>query len=572
MTHRILLVDLSQRDLQTRHDLAERQRMLRLVDAQKDKTGGLTVDQLAELRRIDAELRSAVTVDPFYQAVASTYKQTKWADLVASHTAIHIDGFVDSQRQARPSGALTPEEREIAGICGLMQLDGYTDPEQQQFVRRISEAQGEYRDNRDLFDKVFAELSQKFVVSVDSQIASDLLVPEVLKDVVFRGTPLLTHDTAIAAVSGKSVAAVVRKLASDNVSAEDYSISNRIEVAFDAQTGVIDGAPPSSLEINLPDLEEPADIEIVSSNLHAVQAIYFSYMLEEMHLFQVVDRIVDLFRQGMIPLGKGKAGDFMYQYYKNSATRITESERRDLYMRAFGAPGGDPNANLPNRDFNDLWLRFVSSVSSFARQITVERLLRSTIPLAVSQEQVRKAGRDLAANLSLHGYGIAYFAATELQNSIMQFISLLSDREVTGAFGARDMWQVIDQVNTNYLGGPRNTQRYRTQARSGAVVIRWLANNGQRLTSGNGTDVISIDALTSPQLRSLGSDNPTVTPTDWDLVQACEQWLAVGGVQDTNIEQYSQPIESPANQTSKPIDIPPVARDVLSQVGITLPN
>jgi len=288
-------------------------------------------------------------------------------------------------------------------------------------------------------------------------------------------------------------------------------------------------------------------------------------------MFGVVDRIVDLFRQGMLPLGKGKAGDFMYGYYKNSATRITESERRDLYMRAFGAPGGDPNANLPNRDFNELWLRFVSAVSSFARQITVEKLLRSTIPLAVSQEQVRKAGRDLAANLSLHGYGIAYFAATELQNSIMQFISLLSDREVMGAFGARDMWQVIDQVNTNYLGGPRNTQRYRTQARSGAIVIRWLANNSQRLNSGYGTDVIAVDAITSPSLRSLGSDNPTVAPTDWDLVQACEQWLAVGGVQDQNIEQYSQPIESPV-QTSKPIDIPQVARDVLNQVGITLPS
>ena len=42
-------------------------------------------------------------------------------------------------------------------------------------------------------------------------------------------------------------------------------------------------------------------------------------------------------------------------------------------------------------------------------------------------------------------------------------------------------------------------------------------------------------------------------------------------MQDQNIEQYSQPIESPV-QTSKPIDIPQVARDVLNQVGITLPS
>jgi hypothetical protein len=34
---------------------------------------------------------------------------------------------------------------------------------------------------------------------------------------------------------------------------------------------------------------------------------------------------------------------------------------------------------------------------------------------------------------------------------------------------ARDMWLVIDQVDANYLGGARNTHRYRTQSRAGKV-------------------------------------------------------------------------------------------------------
>ena len=49
--------------------------------------------------------------------------------------------------------------------------------------------------------------------------------------------------------------------------------------------------------IELPDLESQTDVEIVSENLHAVQAIYFAYQLEEMRLFQVVERIVELFQQ-----------------------------------------------------------------------------------------------------------------------------------------------------------------------------------------------------------------------------------------------------------------------------------
>ena len=132
---------------------------------------------------------------------------------------------------------------------------------------------------------------------------------------------------------------------------------------------------------------------------------------------------------------------------------------------------------------------------------------------------------------------------------ILEYRDLLSDTEVRGAFGARDMWQVVDQVNANYLGGARNTNRYRTQARAGAVIIRWIANNHQRITGRFG-EVISIGALTNPQLR--GSDQPTVEPNDWDLVQACEQWLAVGGVQENSVEQYAQPVESPVN-TSRPL-------------------
>jgi hypothetical protein len=62
---------------------------------------------------------------------------------------------------------------------------------------------------------------------------------------------------------------------------------------------------------------------------------------------------------------------------------------------------------------------------------------------------------------------------------------------------------------------------------------------------------------------------PIVKPSDWDLVNACEQWLAVAGVPDQSVEQYSQPIEAPT-MTSRPIEIPQMARDVLGSVGVNL--
>jgi hypothetical protein len=584
----ILFVDLSERELQARQQHREKLRRLMIIEQTRDKSGGLSDEQYRELFATKQSLLNEKAIDPFFREVLAAYNQITPEDIKSNTPYQHIHGFFGSQ-QFIPGDPASENEQELAAICGLLQLDNMAASYNTgNFVRKVVEAQGEYRQSKKLFEAVFSQLSDRFRVPIKSQIARKVLDGEVTQNEIKVATlseagqpavetakrKMVRHpEEMVYAISAKTIAAVVRRLVNDRVSPNDPWISSNIDNAFDTQTGVVNGAAPSSLEISLPDLEEPVDVDIVEANLHAIQAIYFSYMLEEMRLFQVVDRIVELFRQGMLPLGRGKAGDYLFRYFKNASERITEGERRDLYMRAFGAPGGDPNGPMPNREFNELWLRFVSAVSNFARQLTVEKMLRNAVPMAISQEQVRKAARDLAANLSLHGYGIAYFAATELQQTIVEFRDLLQDQEVRTAFGARDMWQVIDQVNANYLGGPKNSQRYRTQARSGAVIIRWLAKNGRRMSSGYGTDVISIDAITNPQLRALGSDQPITNPTDWDLLQACEQWLAVGGVQDQSIEHYSQPIESPLT-TSKPISggIPQAARDVLDGMGISLPG
>ena len=580
--NRILLIDLAERELQARAQLKARADCLQTIDNTRETSGGLSADQVKELALLRAKLDSDVTVDEFYRTVASLVTRKTWDELVNGQDpeCVLRYGLFGSQQTAVPTD-LSVNEREIASVCGLLELDNITDPSNARFVRSIAEAQGEYRQNVDLFNAAYALFKERSVVTVQSQIDQGSLNASIIGSI--------TPDASIAnrlstiqmqvpggnekvnALSARTLAQIVRRLVSDRVTANDTWLSSRLESAFNLLTGAVDGAPPSALEINLPDLEEAVDIDIVKENLNAVQAIYFSYQLEEMRMYQVVERIVELFRQGLLPLGRGRVGDYLYKYYQKAAERITESERRDLYFRCFGAPGGNPNVGEPNRDFNELWLRFVSAVSSFARQLTVDRLLRTTLPMSVSQEQVRKAGRDLGANLSRNGYGIAYFAATEIQKSILEFRNLLTDPELRNVFGARDMWQVIELVNANYLGGARNTQRFRTQSRAGAIVIRWIANHVQRLSNVAGP-VLLVDQIVNPQLRSLNADhNPTVEPSDWDLVNACEQWLAVGGVQDASVEQYSQPIESPIGG-SRPIGgMPQMARDALDAAGIRLP-
>ena len=401
---RILLIDLAERELQARARLKSRADNLQAVENTKESSGGLSVDQKLELEKLRGALDSDTPVDAFYRTVASQVARKSWDELVGGKDPEYVlkYGLFGSQ-QTSMSADLGVNEREIASVCGLLQLDNLTDPANARFVRSIAEAQGEYRQNIELFNAAYALFKDRSVVTLQSQIDKGSLSPSIIGcitpdqsiaqrvDEIHKQVP--GGDDRVYAVSARTVAQIVRRLVADRVTPNDTWLSSRLETAFNLLTGAVDGAPPSALEIDLPDLEAAVDIDIIKENLNAVQAIYFSYQLEEMRMYQVVERIVELFRQGMLPLGRGRVGDYLYKYYQKAGERITESERRDLYFRCFGAPGGNPGSCEPNRDFNELWLRFLSAVSSFARQLTVDRLLRSTVPMSVSQEQVRKAGR-----------------------------------------------------------------------------------------------------------------------------------------------------------------------------------
>ena len=193
----------------------------------------------------------------------------------------------------------------------------------------------------------------------------------------------------------------------------------------------------------LPDLvSREGQHEIIADNIRALHPIYFAAMFDEMKAFQVLDRLVELFQSGILPVGSGRTGNDLFKYWKDAPLRISENERRDLYARVLGFPGGDAGTK-PNREFNDLWIRFISSVAAFASQNTVGTVIKIPTPEAPSQQLVRKEGRELAANLSLHGYGWTTVAG-ELQSRSMRSLSC-SQRRDQGAYGARYV-AVIDRV------------------------------------------------------------------------------------------------------------------------------
>lgn len=365
------------------------------------------------------------------------------------------------------------------------------------------------------------------------------------------------------AVDAEEFARVMRGLAERKVADDEPQLRRRVNEVLNRVQNIGGEDSVADLGIDLPDLEDIYDQNIVAENVRAMGPMIVAAMFEELKVFQVVDRIVEQFQQGMLPIGPGNAGKMLYRYWRETPNRISEQERRNFASITLGIPGGDPGA-LVNREFNDLWLRFVSTVSSFVRQNEVDQLLRSGTPSAISHQALRKAARDLSANLSLHGYGMAHYAAREVQAQVSFMINLLQDPEILGSYGARDMWQVVDQVATYELGGAKTSSRYRTLATCGTIITAWLANNTAKINRATGP-LIDMDQVRNPDVAP--NHRATRNPSDYDLVNACELWLADTATSDSQIEQMaSTPRETPQT-TSKPIPIPALAREMLEGVG-----
>ena len=361
-------------------------------------------------------------------------------------------------------------------------------------------------------------------------------------------------------------ARVMRCLRDKGINQSEPQLRRRINECLDSIQRVGGDRPLSDVQIALPDLDQISDYQIQAENVRLMGSIICAAMMDELKVFQVVDRLVEMSQNGTLPIGRGTAGEMLYKYWKETPNRMSEVERLNFYAICIGIPGGDANSK-GNWEFNDLWIRFVSTVSSLVRQKTIDRLLQQGVPAAIGQQQVRKAARDLGRNLSAHGYGMALYAAIELQTEINKIIALLSHKDIMSAFGARDMWQVIDQVATLELGGARNTARYATLATCGAIITAWLANNVEKFNRSTTRQVIDLVAVTSDDPPTAGSE-ATSRPLDYDLVNACELWLADTAISDDRIEQLArEPRESTA-MTSRPIQIPSIAREMLDQAGV----
>lgn len=386
------------------------------------------------------------------------------------------------------------------------------------FKNALNRALGEYNTYPLLFQKVYASLRDNSKVPGSSA-----------KDFKFYA---------------RQIAEIGRALVAERVDPNDAQFTPRFERALSVSLSGATEGRASAIDVDLPDLEAGTEADILVDNVKALSAIYFSAMLEEMKLFAVMDKVVEQFMTGMLPIKRSSAGDPLYRYHREAPLRINEFDRRGLYARSFGVAQGSVDEEMPNREFNDLWIRFLSAVSIYGRELDSTEMKR------VSQEQIFKTARDLAVNLSYHGYGLAHFAAIELQGLIKNVKDTLSHPDILSSYGVRDVWQLCERVSNGYLGGAPNGVRHRTMAQAGAAIIQWLAASGPALVG---------------SFRNLNVDDV--------LRSNVERWLSVTGTPDQQTEKYSEPVALNSQPTIPSFSLPSgstndAIRDALARANL----
>lgn len=297
--------------------------------------------------------------------------------------------------------------------------------------------------------------------------------------------------------------------------------------------------------LSLPPLsgEDGNNTELTPENIRAVALIYAANQLEELKLFQVVDRITEVFMNGQLPVGFDNGGKALDAFYWDSYERMTEAARRMQYTRILGAPGGEISREAqPNKQFNDLFLRFLSSLSEYDRQQRVGDVIGG-MPredsLTLTGEQVRKAARDLAANCSLFGWGTGYFAAQRLSRLIERELTILNLPEIQDSYGVQSPWQVIERVCAQDFGKSPNIVRFRTMAEAGKQILDIIAGNCPAWLRSGGQQPLFPD----PALLAQGKPAPADIDVDTKnvLMRATEHWLAVNGIKEAQRAKLGEP-------------------------------
>jgi hypothetical protein len=483
------------------------------------------------------------------------------------------DDFVQAvQDKLKDSGSpVKQDDPLLAAIVGMLVLDGYANTQSDSFENGFwtirGEASGDAPDSNEPKEKVYRDVATHLGrLSGHKQIA---------------------YYQEVADISRRMLANT------DSVPVGSATFLTQIR-AFDDE--YVAKGPQASGTLDLPDLTGVATAgspdDIRSDNVQSVAIVLAASNLEQARLFEVVDRVVETWWNGQLPVGFGAGSRALDKYYWSSEQRLSEPARHMQYGRVLGMAGGEVSSEVqPNTQFTDLFMRFLASLSEYDRQQRIGDIVGSQRlnSLTLTAEQVRQSGRNLAANASLYGWGGTQFAARRLSDHISAAFEILTQRDIQSAYGVDGPYKVIERVATEQWGAAPNIVKYRTLADAGKKILFlvakyasvWSGSSGRPLFNdptsagtvtagvlGDGFDQINahleqltkiiaaatsarshkaappagVAAAASPSYTSGGAD---ISDADRDeLLRLAGACIGVQGIKDDTVDQFSQPSEA----------------------------
>jgi hypothetical protein len=119
--------------------------------------------------------------------------------------------------------------------------------------------------------------------------------------------------------------------------------------------------------------------------------MYSAMLLEQLKVYAVADRLVELFQQGALPIGRNDAAHALLTQWSSERLSPSAEERRRAYVEVLDHHGGTGDAE-PDREFPELWQRFISVVRAVNHQPVVEAAQAE--PLRVQVEVLRRLFAD----------------------------------------------------------------------------------------------------------------------------------------------------------------------------------
>jgi len=253
--------------------------------------------------------------------------------------------------------------------------------------------------------------------------------------------------------------------------------------------------------LQVPLLRNDFDESVIPPQLHAAAELYYIYQMERMKLFQVVDVLRRMFRDGQIRIQRGPGARGLYILEKWRPIRYRRRDRAIAYRRVFNygrAPV--PSGAVMNRNFHYQFVALMNAVSQYFRDLTIGQVIRGSTeindrPFAALSE-VQRIGTDLRYQLDRATYGNILALTRETGQYLQQVFDLLDAPDIRRSFDANTKWDVIEAVATRHLGGASEMSQRAKMGESGRRVLTYVADNDFR----TGIDPATFEA----DARSIG--------------------------------------------------------------------